>query len=182
MRRVQFILSLITFFVTFSLDLFATNVTATVTENSPEFRIVSLQFGIGKECRMAIGNHPYAAITFQALENTVHLIRTKELNGFYNDNFLAIYTGVFDPKNPSANLIGCNDDQETSNYLAAFKTPYALQKGKIYTAVFTGYYANTINEEDVLEYDKALTTGEAIFSISPDVTLFYGVTEGLKEL
>jgi hypothetical protein len=74
--------------------------------------------------------------------------------GGATDPFLALYVGVFNPANPAANLVGCNDD--TNGLLPAFSAN--LSAGTTYTVVTTTFGPGAI-------------VGTVNFTVSPDITL-----------
>jgi uncharacterized repeat protein (TIGR02543 family) len=164
-----------------------TSFTATVTVNSPTFSVApdlvfdpsgsSGQLDNSGNCVLAPGTHRYETQTFIATGNVAHSVTTTALNGFGDDNFLAVYTGVFDPQNPTANLVGCNKDANLSGHpptWSAFTTSAPLVIGQAYTAVFTGYPDTSFGDPS--------TTGTGTFSINPPVSLAYSVGGTLSGL
>jgi hypothetical protein len=141
-------------------------------------------------CSIATGKHYYQTQTFIATQDANHTIDTASLNGFFNedlaigDNFMAVYQGVFDPSNPTANLVGCNDDidYDNNNLFARFSTD--LTTGQAYTMVFT----SSMSPEYVDTYfaysnPEGAITGNGTFAVSPAVSLAYslsGTVSGLE--
>lgn len=142
----------------------ATTFTRTVSLTSPTFTPVltgGLLGGVAG-CTMTASIHPYEAITFNAIGSVQHSATTTAITGMgTGDDFLAFYSGVFDPQHPTANLIGCNDDIVAGiNQKAAFTTPNPLVAGQTYTAVFTSYGGGT----------GASGLGTGTFDVAPAVT------------
>jgi surface protein len=163
---------------------------AEVTTSSPTFivdedsvtNIDQTYLGAGdlgdiSDCVIGIGTHRYQTQTFIATLTESRVISTVSLDGFNDDNFMAVYDGVFDENNITKGLIGCNDDidYDGGNYKAEF--PANLTDGHTYTMVFTAYNsfetATTDYGEDNIDL---LTTGTGSFKVTPGVSLAYSVS------
>lgn len=57
--------------------------------------------------------------------------------GLAGDPFLALYEGSFNPADPTANLVGCNDDKSSTNLFPEFSS--ALNANTTYVMVATNY-------------------------------------------
>ncbi len=110
-------------------------------------------------CGITQGTHYYASQVFTALTTTVDMGITAASfidssgNPAGNDTFIALYSPSFNPSNPNANLIDCNDDAGLP-YLS--KLSPNLTVGTQYEIIITAYNLNI--------------TGTATFSFTPDVT------------
>jgi len=158
---------------------------AEVNTSSPTFEVnATLHGGVGAYggsallsgvtgCDILEGSHRYATQSFIATSTNDRTISTIALSGFGDDNFMAVYEGVFDESNITKGLVGCNDD--SNGLWSEFSTN--LESGKSYTMVFTAFSA-------VDEDDNSTTTGTGSFSVSPTVSLAYslgGKVSGLVE-
>ncbi len=122
-------------------------------------------------CEIMAGEHRYYAQSFIAGQTAPTDINTTGLTGFVSeygpqDNFMAVYDGVFDPNNITKGLLGCNDDSDHSDDSKDLWSEFTanLDANKSYTMVFTAFSA-------VNPTDATSTTGEGTFSISPNVSL-----------
>lgn len=140
-----------------------------------------VDFGGEESCGILAGVHRYAAQSFTATDSVNTIISSTNVTGFdgsangglggEEDNFVALYEGVFDPQNPTVGLVGCNDDKDgdNNNYKAEFEA--SLVSGQKYTAVFTAY--SNVDPEDDPTNDR--TTGSMTVETLPPVGLIYTV-------
>jgi uncharacterized repeat protein (TIGR02543 family) len=191
----------------------ATSFDAEVTTSSPTFTVADdgnatnnifggEPLGGDENCAIMAGTHRYQTQTFIPTENASHTVSTTTLNGFANtlylnsssgtdtrefpDNFMAIYEGVFDPKNPTVGLVGCNDDRDWDNDDLRAEFSATLDPTKVYTMLFTSFNSvesaiTAVEDSFLLDAQKA-TVGSGAFSVSPDVSLAYslsGIVTGL---
>ena len=81
------------------------------------FAVSSSPLGGKTGCNIAIGNHSYGIVEFSATTATAYTVEsTGSSNVPSNDTFMAVYSPSFDPANPTANLIGCDDDSGLNLY------------------------------------------------------------------
>ena len=121
------------------------------------FAVSSSPLGGKTGCNIAIGNHSYGIVEFSATTATAYTVEsTGSSNVPSNDTFMAVYSPSFDPANPTANLIGCDDDSGLNLY-SMFTINLAA--GAKAVAVIT-----TNNS-------GSLTNATVNGSITPDVTL-----------
>lgn len=68
--------------------------------------------GNNPECDLFYGSHAYETVTITVSQNGPYTFRFVNSIPFdaYDDPYLAVYTD-FDPANPNANVVGCNDDR-----------------------------------------------------------------------
>jgi uncharacterized delta-60 repeat protein len=168
---------------------------AEVTTSSPMLNINSTHGGAGDwdgyiflgdnpSCGIAEGKHYYQTQTFIAVQDANHTVNTASLDGFLtetsggwvNDNFMAVYQGVFDPSNPTANLVGCNDDIDYDNNNLKARFSADLNSNQVYTMVFTSSMSPEYIEA-TYEYANPENSikGSGTFTITPEVSLAYSV-------
>jgi trimeric autotransporter adhesin len=127
--------------------------TFTDTSSGDTFTVASSPLGGVAGCRMQTGAHEYAARTLTTNGTDTYTFTITSVSGFDDDPFLAVYSGTFDPANPTNNLVACNDD--ANGYLSEFSA--TLSANTTYTVVTTSYDTNV--------------GGSATYQITPDVTL-----------
>ena len=128
--------------------------TFTDTTGAGTFNVASSPLGGRAGCGMQTGPHPYAARTLTTNNTTTYKFTVTSSTGFGNDPFLAVYSGTFNPANPTANLVACNDDAN-GTLLPEFEA--LLNANTTYTIVTTSYVQGA--------------GGSATYNITPDVTL-----------
>ncbi|RZA36708.1 MAG: autotransporter domain-containing protein [Lysobacteraceae bacterium] len=128
--------------------------TFTDTSGGGSFNVASSPLGGRAGCNLIPGAHPYASRTLTTNNTTTYKFTVTSSTGFGNDPFLAVYLGTFDPANPTANLIACNDDAN-GTLLPEFEA--LLNASTTYTVVTTSYSTGV--------------GGSATYNITPDVTL-----------
>ncbi len=128
--------------------------TFTDTSGGGSFTVASSPLGGRAGCNLITGAHPYASRTLTTNNTTTYKFTVTSSTGFGNDPFLAVYLGTFNPANPTANLIACNDDAN-GTLLPEFEA--LLNANTTYTVVTTSYSTGV--------------GGSATYNITPDVTL-----------
>jgi hypothetical protein len=123
------------------------------------FSVASSPLAGKSGCRIKTGSHPYASQKFTVSAGDTYTLETTASTGLSNDTYLAFYSPSFDPANPTANLVSCDDDGGGS-YLS--KISATLTAGQTYELVITSYYT-----------DK---TGTVTASYTPNITLTGGTT------
>lgn len=131
----------------------ATTFSDTIT-GAQTFNVASSPLGGVGGCGMQTGAHAYASRPLTTNNSTTYTFTVTSVTGVDDDPFLALYAGTFDPANPTANLVGCNDD--AIGLLSQFSSN--LTAGTAYTVVSTTYGAGVI-------------TGTVNYDVTPDVTL-----------
>jgi hypothetical protein len=120
------------------------------------FNVASSPLGGLSGCAISTGTHSYGAVEFVATTSATHTVETTGSSGFTNDDtFMAIYSPSFDPANPTANLVACDDD---SGDALLSQLTIELNTGDRAVAVVTSYYAETIS-------------GSVSWTINPDAGL-----------
>lgn len=132
--------------------------TFTDSSSGNTFVVASSPLGGLSGCNLIPGTHQYASRTVTTNAAATYDFKITSVSGFANDPFLAIYSGTFDPSNPTANLVACNDD--TNGLLSEFTA--ALPANTTYTVVTTSYGTGS--------------SGSATYTVSPDVTIAPDVT------
>lgn len=108
-------------------------------------------------CALQVGVHAYSARTITVPSTDLYTFTLSAFTGLGSDPFAAIYSGPFDPANPTANLVGCNDDTNPG----VIRTPTLavnLTAGQPYTLVTTHWNTGTF-------------AGTATYAIAPSLTL-----------
>lgn len=144
----------------------ATSVNFEVSSSLPSFTVAASPLGGISGCGINTGIHYYDSVTFRANSSASHTVETTALTGMNNDNFIAVYQGVFDPQNPTTGLQGCDDDSGPGTW-ARFSTN--MVANEIYTGVVTSFGSGP-------------TSGTGSYSVNPAVTLVYtvgGIVSGL---
>ena len=114
----------------------ATTSTATVNP-ATTFNAVSSPLGAIAGCGLIPGVRAYGTSTFTtSIAATYSFTVTAVGDPSLDDPFLAIYQGSFDPANPTVNLVGCNDDANSSLF-SEFSA--ALNASTTYVMVATTY-------------------------------------------
>lgn len=115
----------------------ATSSTATVNP-ATTFNAASSPLGGINGCGLITGSHAYGTSTFTtSTAATYSFTVTAVGDPSLNDPFLAVYQGSFDPANPTVNLVGCNDDANSSLFSEFSAT---LNASTTYVMVATIYY------------------------------------------
>lgn len=128
--------------------------TATVS-GSQSFTVSSSPLGGVAGCNLSVGSRTYGTTTFvSGAAGRYSFEVTGGTGSIENDPFLAVYRGSFDPSNPTANLVGCNDDG-LSLYSLFTAT---LEASTTYVAVATSFGGGA-------------QTGTISFSIGADPTI-----------
>jgi|GEM_PF-4775251 len=148
-----------------------TDVAFTVNASSPSFTLASSTLGPAG-CNIRAGLHRYDSVTFRVNSSGNHNVSTLSLTGMRGDNFIAVYSGVFNPQAPTSNVIGCNDDggAQGNTRWAQFSTN--MTTGSIYTGVVTSFNAYSGTNED----------GSGSYRISPAITLVYTLSGTISGL
>lgn len=107
------------------------------------------------DCTLESGPHPYSVLhvtiteagdyTFRIVGSASEVPAGDEESAASDDPYLAVY-GDFDPANPDANVVGCNDDRDSDAFSTSGQTLQNLysefgatfEPGN-YTLVLTGY-------------------------------------------
>lgn len=150
----------------------AANFTATLSASSPQFNVAATPLGDVAGCDLFRGLHYFASQTFIAGTTGLITIETQSLDGMDGDDFSAVYSGVFNPSNPTVNLIACNDDRGGSNESESYftRTTANLTEGRAYTAIIATFAAP--GEPGTGTYN--LSSGTLAFAVR-------GVLSGLAE-
>ncbi len=143
----------------------STTIPFTVNPTLPSFNLTQADYTNGNlgginNCGISDGLHYYDSVTFRANGSVSHLVATTALTGLGNDNFIAFYSGVFNPQAVTNGLIGCDDDSGPSTWAQFSST---LSTNQIYTGVVTSYGSGE-------------QTGSGSYSVNPAVTLVYTVS------
>ena len=88
-------------------------------------------------------------------------------DGSHRDNFLALYSGQFDPASPTVGLISCDDDSSGNRPLWSMFGSN-LSGGQVYTMVLTSYLGIHPGNEYFVQ-------GTSTFRVSPAVRVEYSV-------
>lgn len=120
----------------------ATTTTATVSSGTT-FNVASSPLGGIAGCEIVPGSHSYGTSSFTTGAAATYSFKGTGYTGTLSDPFLAIYQGTFDPANPTTNLVGCNDDESTSDRMPRFSA--ALSAGTTYVMVVTSYGSGAQN-------------------------------------
>ena len=94
------------------------------------------------ECPMILGDHSYAGEPFVTQGAGNHDMETTTATGGI-DTFIALYSPSFDPNNPTANLVTCDDDGGSAHPLS--KITENLTPGTQYEVVVTTWTANPVD-------------------------------------
>lgn len=118
-------------------------------------------------CRMVEGSHPYATFDVEITEQgdyTFRFVKSDPIpslvyswNPYHpmNDTLLAIYTS-FDPANPEANVVDCNDQ----GAIYPSQTLYAAQSGDILSWAYP-QFSSTLDPAVSAHYTLVMTTYNA---------------------
>jgi hypothetical protein len=147
-------------YVALTLPVQATDVSVTV-DGGQTFTVASDPLDGVDGCDIETGGHSYATQDIVTGTAATYTMAALSAGTTIADPFLAIYSPSFDPDDPTANLVTCDDDRNT-NYsdpnrvLPLFTVELAA--GVPYVVVATSYDA-----------DPAMT-GTLAFQIAPDLT------------
>lgn len=118
------------------------NAAIVATANVPgnlTFNVASSPLGNIAGCTMVRGLHSYGTASARTTSATFYSFTGTAQTGT-TDSFLALYKNSFDPANPTANLVGCNDDGGGSSRLPRFAA--FLEADTTYVMVATTYNAD----------------------------------------
>lgn len=113
----------------------ATTSTATIVAETT-FKVATSPLGGQPTCAITEGTHSYGTSTFTTSIAATYSFTATATTLSSGDPFLAIYKGAFNPADPTANLVGCDDDSG-GNLLPQFSAP--LESGTTYVMVATSY-------------------------------------------
>lgn len=98
-------------------------------------------------CTMAQGAHVFQTRAVTANYTGTHSLEvtaySNTANVAFTDSFLAVYQGSFDPNQPTANLVGCNDDGGGGGNPQSPKFNVNFNSGQTYVLVLTLYNSNS---------------------------------------